>query len=443
MRAVELVLGLGAVAIVLVVGLQLWLGRKARAKEDAAHAQHQKNVERNVQPVSLHPAVDLNACIGSGACVTSCPEKDVLAVVDGKAQLVHPTACIGHGECLRACPVEAIKLVIGTEQRGVEIPLLGTDFSTNVAGLYIVGELGGMGLIYNAMTQGLQCMRSILKAPPPKEKGIHQVVIVGAGPAGLAAALAALEAKLDFVLVDQDSVGGTVLHYPRQKIVMTRPVELPLFGKLKVTEVSKEALLETWKSILSKTGLEVHTGVRVEDVTKGADGVFTLNTADGPYYARRVVLAMGRRGTPRKLDVPGEELSKVCYRLLEPEAYANSKCLVVGGGDAAVEAAIALGEVGAKVHLAHRGDTFDRIKPKNQERLDASAKAGKVTILFKAQAKQIAPEVVALEVGGAAQQLQNDYVLVFAGGVLPTAFLEKAGVKVKTMKGEAYAPANR
>jgi thioredoxin reductase/NAD-dependent dihydropyrimidine dehydrogenase PreA subunit len=440
---VGIVLGLGALAIVVVVALQVFLGRRAAAKEDLAHAQHQKNVERNVQPVSLHPAVDLEACIGSGACVTSCPEKDVLAVVDGKAHLVHPTACIGHGECLRACPVEAIKLVIGTEQRGVDIPLLSTDFATNVPGIYIVGELGGMGLIYNAMTQGLQCMRSILKSPPPRAAGVHQVAIVGAGPAGIAAALAALEAKLDFVIVDQDSVGGTVLHYPRHKIVMTRPVELPLFGKLKVTEVSKEALLETWNQLLSKTGLQVRTGVRVDDVQKGADGTFTLNTSQGPLRAQRIVLAMGRRGSPRKLDVPGEELSKVCYRLLEPEAYANAKCLVVGGGDAAVEAAIALGEVGATVHLAHRGDGFDRIKPKNQERLDASAKAGKVTVLLKAQTKHIRPEAVALEVGGAAQELHNDYVLIFAGGVLPTAFLEKAGVQVKTMRGEAYAPANR
>ena len=439
----DLVLALGAVAIALVVGLQLRSARRARSKEDEAQVRHQQTVERNVQPVSLHPQVNLGACIGSGACVTSCPEKDVIAVIGGKAQLVNPNACIGHGECLRACPVEAITLVLGTEKRGVEIPLLASDFQTNVAGLYIVGELGGMGLIYNAMTQGLQCMKAILQQPPAKSDGIHQLAIVGAGPAGLAAALAALEAKLDFVIVDQESVGGTVLQYPRHKIVMTRPVELPLYGKLKVTEVSKESLLAVWEGILAKTGLKVRTGVRVDDVKRDAEDVFELETNSGPIRARRVMLAMGRRGTPRKLGVPGEELPKVCYRLLEPENYRGAHCLVVGGGDAAIEAAIALSDSGATVHLAYRGEVFDRIKPKNQEKLDASSGAGKVTVLFKAQAKQIRTDVVALEVGGEVREVKNDYVLIFAGGVLPTAFLEKAGVQVKTMKGEAYAPANR
>jgi len=440
---VDLVLALGAAAIVLVVGYQLWSSRQASKAEAQAHDRHQQVLERNVQPVSLHPKVDLGACIGSGACVTSCPEKDVLAVIDGKAKLVNPTACIGHGECLRACPVDAITLVIGTEKRGVDIPLLATDFQTNVPGLYIIGELGGMGLIYNAMTQGLQCIRSVVAQPPAKLGGVHQLAIVGAGPAGLACALGALEAKLDFVIFDQENAGGTVLHYPRHKIVMTRPVELPLYGRLKVTEVTKEALLETWQQIVAKTGLSVRSGVRVDDVKRGDDGIFELKTSAGVVKAQRVVLAMGRRGTPRKLGVPGEELPKVCYRLLEPENYQGSHCLVVGGGDAAVEAAVALGEAGATVQLAYRGKVFDRIKPKNQERLDASAKAGRVEVLFETNAKQIRADAVTLDVAGAPREVKNDYVLIFAGGVLPTAFLEKAGVKVQTMKGEAYAPANR
>lgn len=439
----DLVLGLGAAAIVLIVGFQLWTSRRAAQKEDRAHQQHQQSIERNVQPVSLHPVVNLGACICTGACITACPEKDVLAIVDGKARLINPNACIGHGECLRACPVDAISLVLGTEKRGVEIPLLASDFQTNVPGLFIVGELGGMGLIYNAMTQGLQAIKAMLKQPPAKAEGIHQLVIVGAGPAGIAAALAALEAKLDFVIVDQESVGGTVLHYPRQKIVMTRPVELPLYGLLKVTEVSKEALLAVWQEILAKTGLTVKTGVRVDDVKRDAAGVFELVTSAGPMRAQRVILALGRRGSPRKLGVPGEELSKVCYRLLEPENYAGSNCLVVGGGDSAIEAAIALSDAGATVQLAYRGEVFDRIKPKNQERLDASSAAGKVTVLFKAQPKEIRADAVAIDVKGELRELKNDYVLIFAGGVLPTAFLEKAGVQVKTMKGELFAPANR
>ena len=411
-------------------------GREARANAKAEKAGH-------VEPATLHPRINEHQCICTGACVEVCPEKDVLGMIDGRPKLMNPSACIGHGECLRACPVEAITLVIGTEKRGVDIPLLAGDFQSNVPGLFIVGELGGMGLIYNAMTQGLQAVRALLKTSPEKTEGIHQLAIVGAGPAGIAAALAALEAKLDFVIVDQESVGGTVLQYPRQKIVMTRPVELPLYGKLKVTEVSKEALLAVWEEILAKTGLKVRTGVRVDDVKRNAEGVFELKTSTGPIRARAVMLAMGRRGTPRKLGVPGEELPKVCYRLLEPENYKGAHCMVVGGGDAAIEAAIALGDAGATVHLAYRGEAFDRIKPKNQEKLDASSGSGKVTVLFKAQPKQIRTDAVALDVGGEAREMKNDYVLIFAGGVLPTAFLEKAGVTVQTMKGEAYAPANR
>ena len=371
-----------------------------------------------------------------------CPEVDVLGLIDGKARLVNPTACIGHGECMRACPVDAIELIIGTAQRGVDIPLLETDFSTNVPGLYIVGELGGMGLIYNAMTQALQCMKALKKQVPPASEGVHQVVIVGAGPAGLAASLAALDAKLDAVTVDQETLGGTVLQYPRHKIVMSRPVDLPLYGKLKVTTVSKEALLEKWQEIVDKTGVKVRTKVRVDAVTKRDDELFEVKTSEGVLLAHRVVLAMGRRGTPRKLGVPGEDLSKVTYRLLEPESYAGRKCLVVGGGDSAVEAAIALGEAGATAHLSYRGTAFSRIKPKNQKRLDEAVLAKRVELLLESNVKQVEESSVRLEMKGEPVELANDFVLVFAGGVLPTKFLQAAGVEVKTFRGERFAPAN-
>jgi putative YpdA family bacillithiol system oxidoreductase len=439
----DLVIAVGVLAIGLIVLLGVRSLRKEAVLEDKAAAALARTEELGIQPASLYPRVNLDLCIGTGACIQACPEVDVLGLVEGKARLVNPTSCIGHGECMRACPVNAIELVIGTEHRGIDIPLLATDFQTNVPGLYIVGELGGMGLIYNAMTQALQCMASIRKSAPPKVAGVHQVVIVGAGPAGLAASLSALEAKLDFVTLDQDSMGGTVLQYPRHKIVMSRPVDLPLYGKLKVTSVKKEDLLEKWEDIQNRTGLEIRTPVRVDGVTKGSDGVFELETTAGRLRAQRVVLALGRRGTPRKLGVPGEDLPKVTYRLLEPEAYAGKKCLVVGGGDSAVEAALALGESGATVHLSYRGAAFSRIKPKNQERIDEAAKAGSVTIAFESNVKAIHERHVALDARGVTQDLENDYVLVFAGGQLPTAFLEKAGVEVKTFKGEAFAPANR
>jgi thioredoxin reductase len=228
-------------------------------------------------------------------------------------------------------------------------------------------------------------------------------------------------------------VGGTVLHYPRHKIVMTRPVHLPLYGKMKFTDVSKEDLLRKWEHILDTTKLEIRTGVRVEGVKRGDDGVFDLKTSAGPLRAQRV---------PRKLGVPGEDLAKVVYRLIEPEQYTGRNCLVVGGGDAAVEAAIALGEAKAVAHLVHRGKIFDRIKPKNQEKLDKAIAAGTVKVLLEAQTKEVRAGEVAVQVGADLMTLPNDDVLVMIGGVLPTAFLEAAGVQVKTYKGEAFAPAN-
>ena len=369
-----------------------------------------------------------------------CPEKDVIGVIHGKAQLVNPTACIGHGECLRACPVDAITLVLGNEKRGVDIPMVMGDFQTNVPGLYVVGELGGMGLIINAITQALQCMDGICGELPEKAEGVHQVVIVGAGPAGMAASLAAMDAGLDFVCVDQESLGGTVLQYPRHKIVMTRPVQLPIYGKLHVTEVKKEALLEKWQDIVAKTGLQVREKTKVEGVVRGDDGVFTITTSNGELKAQRVVLAMGRRGSPRKLGVPGEDGAKVTYRLLEPERYAGKKVLVVGGGDSAVEAVIALGESGATTHLSYRKASFSRIKPKNQKRLDKAVSKGQITLMLETNVAEIHADRVTFKED--VDDLPNDYVLVFAGGVLPTKFLNDAGVQVETFKGQAFAPAN-
>lgn len=439
-----MILLLGGVLVVAIVVLSVVVGRKELKEEAKSREDFARTIRQGAQPPSLHPKIDLAKCIGCAACANACPEEGVLAVLDGKARVVHPTSCIGHGECMRSCPTDAIRLVLGTEKRGVDIPIVAADFQTNVPGLYVVGELGGMGLIYNAMTQGLQCMRGIVKDAPPRMPGVYQVVIVGAGPAGLAASLLALESKLEFVTVDQESIGGTVLQFPRQKIVMTRPVTLPLYGSVKVSSVAKEALLEIWNDILAKTGLEVRTRVRVEAVVKGNDGIFDLATSAGSLRAQRVVLALGRRGSPRKLGIPGEELSKVTYRLLEPEHYQATRCLVIGGGDSAVEAAVALGEAGAKTHLSYRGEVFDRIKPKNQERLDRAVASGRVTVLMKTVAKEIRAGSVVLEACGSemTSELDNDYVLIFAGGVLPTAFLEKAGVTVQTFKGEEFAPAN-
>jgi thioredoxin reductase/ferredoxin len=414
----------------------------------------------HTEPVSLHPKIDEHACICTGACVSACPEKDVIGFVDGRPALIKPTACIGHGECMRACPVGAISLVIGSERRGVDLPLVGVggrDFQTNVPGLFIAGELGGMGLIHNAVTQGVQAMKSIAASLPrdPADGDdragggavggvldVLDVLVVGAGPAGLAAALQAKQSLLRFAIVDQEELGGALRSFPRQKIVMTAPVEFPIYGKVTLRRTTKEALLELWREIVDQTGIRVEAGVKVEGVRREG-GLFTVETSAGPRRARAVLLAIGRRGTPRKLGIPGETLEKVTYRLLEPEQYRGARCLVVGGGDSAVETALTLArERGTKVTLVHRGDTFDRVKPDNFDALEAARRGGALTVRTRATPVEITPDAVRVRIGEgpAEERIDNDFVFVCAGGELPTAWLAKIGVEVRTVRGEAFTP---
>src|SRR4030065_1280185 len=344
------------------------------------------------EPVHIHPFVDPGVCIGSGACVTACPEKDILGLVNGRASLINSSHCIGHGACASACPVGAIKLVFGTEARGVEIPYVTPDFETNVKGIFIVGELGGMGLIKNAVTQGrevIEYMLCMLRSAEKKRDDALDLLIGGAGPAGISASLAAVKNKLKFVTIEQEDIGGPVLQYPRQKIVMTSPMELPMYGKVKLGETSKEALLNLWMTVINKTGLKIRTQEKMTDVKQDDDG-FKVLTTKGEYLTKTIVLAIGRRGTPRKLGASGENLPKVSCRLLDPEQHKGQHLLVVGGGDSAVEAAIALSDQpGNIVTLSYRGDAFSRIKPMNKERLDKMVERKTVKVILNSNVKEI------------------------------------------------------
>jgi thioredoxin reductase len=349
---------------------------------------------------------------------------------------VSPAACIGHGACEAACPVQAITLVFGSERRGVDIPRVDPHFETNVRGVFIAGELGGMGLIRKASEQGRQAIRTI--ASRPRSSAALDVMIVGAGPAGIAAGLAAIDAKLRYRVIEQEpDLGGSVLHYPRHKIAMTQPVELPIVGTMRFTEVTKEALLAFWRRIVGGTGLQVHFSERFEKLERNGDG-FRVVTDRGAHDAGHVVLAIGRRGTPRKLGVDGEELPKVVYRLVDPAQYRGQRVLVVGGGDSAVEAALACAaEEGTVVTIAYRGEAFNRVKPANRDRLEAARAAGSVEVLTGTDVARIAPDHVDLVATGATRGLANDWVIVQAGGVLPTDLLRSIGIEVETKFGSA------
>lgn len=391
------------------------------------------------EPASLHPVINPSVCIGCATCVNACPEakNNVLGIINSKAELINPTHCIGHGACKTACPVNAITLVFGTEKRGVDIPHVEPNFETNVKNIFIAGELGGMGLIRNAVEQGKQAMSSIIK----KKFSIHDdyvgVVIIGAGPAGISASLMAMDHGLPFVTVEQDSLGGTVAHFPRGKLVMTAPVDLPMYGKVNFKETTKEKLLELWELVVQKTGLMISFKERVETIEVAEHG-FKVITNKNEFLTHSVLLAIGRRGTPRKLGANGEEQNKVVYRLIDPEQYRDQHVLVVGGGDSALEAAISIAEQpGTTVTLSYRSPAFSRAKEKNRQKVTALAEQNQLQVLLESTVDLIGKDDVTIQYKDEKLTLPNEAVIICAGGILPTGFLKEIGIKVETKHGTA------
>ena len=384
------------------------------------------------EPVSLHPYIDPNACIGSGACVKACPEQDILGMINGQASVINASNCVGHGACFHACPVEAISLRIGTETRGVDLPHINQNFETNIKGIYIAGELGGMGLIKNSVEQGQQAIESIVKSKKPNPNNLTDVIIIGAGPAGISATLAAKKHNLSSLTLEQDSLGGTVYTFPRTKVVMTSPMNLPLHGKVKLHDTSKQELLELWQHVISEHTIGIKENTKVENIIPQEDGSFKVVTAAGDeHFASNVLIAIGRRGSPRKLGIPGEDSEKVAYRMLEPELIDNKDIIVVGGGDSAMEAAMLMMDKN-KVKLLVRSDNFTRSKPKNKQNIIKAHEEGKLEIIYNSSLVAINPESCFYKIADQEEtiEVKNDLVYIFAGGLLPTAFLENAGVQI-------------
>lgn len=391
--------------------------------------------DSGAEPASLHPIIDYNKCLGCATCVTACPEGEILGVVNDKAFLVNPSKCIGHGACKAACPADAITLVFGTSKRGVDIPVVNPNFETNIPGIFIAGELGGMGLIKNAIAQGRQAMEAIIKKPGLGQGNALDVVIIGAGPAGFCASLFALEHKMRFVTIEQDSLGGTVSNFPRGKIVMTAPTELPIYGKVDFTLTTKETIMELWEKVAKKTGVKIHYKERYETLTKSNEG-FIIETNKHKYLAKNVLLCIGRRGTPRKLGVAGEDQNKVIYSLSDPAEFRGRHVLVVGGGNSALEAAYSISnEPDTTVTLSYRSKTFSRAAEKNQNEIKEAQAAGRINVLMESTVSEIGANNVILDQKGKTHDLKNDAVLVCAGGILPTPMLKKVGIEVETKYG--------
>ena len=422
-------------ALVMALPLLFYL-RKQQQREQRAHEAAEKGKLYSEGPKAQHPHIDTTWCIGCQTCTTVCPEGDVLAMLAGKAVIVNGYKCIGHSLCAEACPVGAITMVMASPSMGADMPYLTPEYETNLRNLFIAGELGGLALIKNAVNQGREVVDTIANrvaamGAARTAPGVYDVLIVGAGPAGISASLRAIEDKLKYLTIERDEeVGGTVAKYPRQKLVMTSPVELPTYGKFKKTELSKEELIALWNKIFARVDFKVRTGESVEDILMSKDGTYITMTNHGEYRSHAILLALGRTGTPRKLGVQGEQLPKVMYRLIEADHYINKNILVVGGGDSAIEAAMGLGhQKGNRVTLSYRKEAFSRIKERNAKRIDECVRTGKVNVIFNSNPLEFKEHSVILDVRGELQEIPNDFVWIFAGGTPPNDFLKKIGVE--------------
>lgn len=427
----------GTVALLCGVTVFFYLRHQKKVSNRTTVKVEKAKEEGLFEPVSLHPYVDLNMCIGSGACIKACPEKDILGIIDNKATVINASHCVGHGACFHACPVEAISLRIGTETRGVELPHVNENFETNVKGIFLAGELGGMGLIKNSIEQGAQAIENLSKTLSRKKPGYYDVVIIGAGPAGISGSLTAKKLGLSSITFEQNSLGGTVFTFPRAKIIMTAPVNLPLYGKVKLFDTHKQELLDLWKTVIKDNELTVVENTKVEKIIPQLDGGFKIITLTGEsYLSHGVLIAIGRRGSPRKLGVFGEELPKVAYRLLEPERISGKKIMVVGGGDSAVESAMLLMDQN-EVSLSYRSDKFSRLKPKNKSNIEEAISTGKIKMYYNSNLLSISEDELIIQVAGEeeARVLKNDLVYIFAGGELPTQFLKNAGIEIQKRFG--------
>lgn len=427
----------GAVGIFLVVVFLVYI-RKLRRESKVVEEKIKMAKEDGLyEPVSLHPVVDVNSCIQSGACIRACPEHDILGIRNGKATVINASRCVGHGACFHACPTQAISLFIGTEKRGVDLPHVNPFFESNVKGIFIAGEMGGMGLIKNAVEQGRQAVNNLARGIKQHNNADYDLVVVGAGPAGISATLEAKRLKLKTITLEQDTLGGTVFTFPRSKIVMTHPMDLPLHGKVKLFETEKAELLELWNTVLLKNEIQIQEHKKADKIIQQNGGFLVLCSDGTQYSAQRVLLAIGRRGTPRKLNVPGEDLPKVFYRLLEPECITDKHIHVVGGGDSAIESALLLAQQNT-VTLSYRKDTFSRLKTKNKQKLEDAISANKLEVILNSNVISIEEKRVNIQVEGKEPlSLENDLVYIFAGGELPTVFLKNAGIEITRKFGEA------
>jgi len=436
----------------------LSLFTRMRQRNDSARSHGERAIARehgSHEARLLHPKIDLNKCIGCGACMRACPEEGVLSLLHGQALVVHGSRCVGHGECAASCPTGAISLTLGDLSKRRDLPAMEPNLEVvGVPGLFLAGELSGYALVRTAVSQGVAAADAVARrvstsplvplthhrvripagggyASEPEPAEVLDLLIVGAGPGGLACSLRAKQHELQYLTIEQEAlIGGTIAAYPRKKMVMTQPLELPMYGRLSELSYSKEKLISIWEDAARDNNLPIRTGVKLIDLVRSDGGVFIATTSDGVIRARNVCLALGRRGSPRKLEVPGEDLPKVGYSLIDAASYSGRRILIVGGGDSAIEAALALAQQSMnEVIISYRKSQFVRIKTRNMTRISKTIQEARIQVLFESELIGIEPDCVHVWTkSGRPRKMANDDVFIFAGGDPPFPLLERAGV---------------
>ena len=428
-------LALGGLAILLMAMVSAVSSRRARKR-------HSKRAETTGPRILIHDIND-DRCTGCDACVAVCPT-NVLDLVDNKSRVLRFQDCIQCEACMWACPTEALVMFPeGGKPPPLKVPDIDADYQTRVPGQYLIGEVAGKPLVKNAANLGRAVVEHMIKnglraggrraaeGSDAKNVTVVDVAIVGSGPGGISAALTCMQRGLSYVILEKEQqIASTIARYPKGKLVMAEPYDATNVSLLPVFDSSKEQIIPIWKELIERTKLEIRLGEAVEGVKRQENGTFDVRTTVAAYRAQRVVLATGTRGKPRTLQVPGENLPKVANLLDDPDDFRGKSVLVVGGGDSAVEAALALADAGAKVTISYRGKAFNRAQPKNKAAIESYAAQNKLKVKLGSQVVQFEPDSVILQLAdGSQKRYANQAAFVLIGADPPIQWLEKLGVK--------------